>query len=80
MYLLDTDTVIFSLKGHPLLQDNLQRHLNDPLQISIITCLELYYGAYKSQQVTANLAKVEKSKKPLKLSRWERKRERFSAT
>lgn len=60
MYLLDTNTIIFSLKGHPVLKENLQRHLNDPLQISIVTCLELYYGAYKSQRVTGNLAKVKK--------------------
>lgn len=60
MYLLDTDTIIFSLKGHPVFKENLRRHLNDPLQISIVTCLELYYGAYKSQQVTGNLAKVKK--------------------
>ncbi|MBI5584354.1 MAG: type II toxin-antitoxin system VapC family toxin [Deltaproteobacteria bacterium] len=60
MYLLDTDTVIFSLKGHPVLMENLRRHLNDPLQISIVTCLELYYGAYKSKRITGNLAKVKK--------------------
>jgi tRNA(fMet)-specific endonuclease VapC len=60
MYLLDTDIIICSLKGHPVLQENLRRHLNDPLQISIVTCLELYYGAYKSQQVTGNLAKVKR--------------------
>ncbi len=56
MYLLDTDTVIFSLKGHPVVQEHLRRRLNDPLQISIVTCMELYYGAYKSQRVTSNLA------------------------
>jgi len=63
MYLLDTDIIIYSLKGHPVLQKNLRRHLNDPLQISIVTCLELYYGAYKSQQVTGNLAKVKKNRR-----------------
>jgi tRNA(fMet)-specific endonuclease VapC len=31
---------------------------NDPLRISAISLLELYYGAYKSKQVTANLAKL----------------------
>lgn len=58
MYLLDTDTIIYSLKGDPNVQENLRQHINDILQISIITLMELYYGAYKSQHVDANLAKI----------------------
>ena len=45
----------------------MRRHLNDPLQISIVTCLELYYGAYKSQQVTGNLAKVKRIEETLEV-------------
>jgi predicted nucleic acid-binding protein len=67
MYLLDTDTVIFSLKGHPVVQEQLRRHLNDPLQISIVTCMELYYGAYRSQRVTGNLAKVKRIEETLEI-------------
>ena len=67
MYLLDTDIILYSLKGHPVLQENLRRHLNDPLQISIVTCLELYYGAYKSPQVTGNLAKVKRIEETLEV-------------
>ncbi len=58
MFLLDTDTIIFSLKGHPAVNDHLRRHVNDPMKISVISFMELYYGAYKSQQVTSNLAKL----------------------
>ena len=58
MYLLDTDTVIYNFKGHAIVQNNLQRHLADPIKISIVTCMELYYGAYKSQKVAGNLAKI----------------------
>ncbi|HHL19441.1 MAG TPA: type II toxin-antitoxin system VapC family toxin [Thiothrix sp.] len=58
MYLLDTDTLIYSLKGHKVIKKQLFLHRNDVLKISIITLMELYYGAYKSQQVSANLAKV----------------------
>ena len=58
MFLLDTDTVIFSLKGHPSVRENLRRHLQDPLKISTITFMELYYGAFKSQRPAGNLAKV----------------------
>lgn len=58
MYLLDTDTIIFVLKGHPTLKKNLLENLHSPLAISIVTLMVLYYGAYKSKKVTSNLAKV----------------------
>lgn len=60
MYLLDTDIVIYSLKGHPAVKKNLERNLHAPLKISIITLMELYYGAYKSQNVTSNLGKIKR--------------------
>lgn len=58
MYLLDTDTVIYILKGDPVVTENLKRHLHDPMKISVVTYMELYYGAYKSQRITANAARV----------------------
>ena len=58
MYLLDTDTVIYGLKAHPIMQENLRLHLHDPFMISVITLMELYYGAYKSKRTTSNLAKI----------------------
>ena len=58
MFLLDTDTIIFSLKGHPTVNDHVRRHVNDPMKISVVSFMELYYGAYKSQHVTSNLAKL----------------------
>ena len=58
MYLLDTDTIIYSLKGDDAIKKNLERHLADPLKISVITLMDLYYGAYKSNRVSGNLAKI----------------------
>ena len=58
MFLLDTDTIIYSLKGQEAVIHNLENHRQDPLKISVITLLELYYGAYKSEKVMGNLAKV----------------------
>ena len=58
MFLLDTDTLIYNLKGYDAIKKNLQQHLDDPMMISVITLMELYYGAYKSEKVTGNLAKV----------------------
>ncbi len=58
MYLIDTDIIIYNLKGHPVVQDNLRQHYNDSLCLSAISLMELYYGAYKSERVESNLAKV----------------------
>jgi len=58
MYLLDTDTVIYALKGHSAVVKNLDIHRYAPMRICVVTMMELYYGAHKSQQVAANLAKV----------------------
>jgi tRNA(fMet)-specific endonuclease VapC len=58
MYLLDTDTLIYSLKGDPAVVENLQRHRRDPMVVSVVSLMELYYGAHKSQRVESNLAKV----------------------
>lgn len=58
MYLLDTDTIIYNLKGHPAVEKNLRQHFHDSIKISVITLMELYYGAYKSQKVASNLAKI----------------------
>jgi len=58
MYLLDTDTVIYSLKGEPAVNKNLREHFHDPLKMSVITLMELYYGAHKSQKIASNLAKI----------------------
>ena len=58
MYLLDTDTIIFSLKGNAAVEKNLRRHFYDPIKVSVISLMELYYGAHKSQKVTSNLAKI----------------------
>lgn len=66
MYLLDTDIIIYSLKGNAAVQENLRRHRNASLCVSVISLMELYYGAYKSQRVESNLAKVKTIEKTLK--------------
>jgi tRNA(fMet)-specific endonuclease VapC len=58
MYLLDTDTIIYSLKGDRAIAKNLNQHIEDPMRISVITMMELYFGAYKSRRFEANIAKV----------------------
>lgn len=58
MYLLDTDIIIYSLKGNKKVVDNIRLHADSPKAISVITYGELVYGAKKSQQMENNLAKV----------------------
>jgi tRNA(fMet)-specific endonuclease VapC len=67
MYLLDTDTVIYALKGDSSVAKNLRLHFNDSLNVSVISFLELYYGAYKSPQTTSNLAKLKTLEESLEI-------------
>jgi len=67
MYLLDTDTVIYALKGQPDVVRNLALHADDPLGVSVITLMELYYGAFGSAQVAGNLARVRALEKAVRV-------------
>ena len=58
MFLLDTDTIIYSLKNHPNVIQNLKMHSDAPKAISIITYGELLFGAEKSERKIENLAKI----------------------
>jgi len=67
MYLLDTNILIYALKGVPAVVASLERHRNSPLAVSAITLMELYYGAHKSQRVESNLAKVRTIERSLRV-------------
>lgn len=58
MFLLDTDTIIYNLKGNEAINKNLRDHFEDPMKICVITLMELYFGAYKSKKIIGNLSKV----------------------
>ena len=58
MYLLDTDTLIYFLKGEPEVVRSFRRNVESPMALSVITYGELVYGAAKSRNRTQNLAKV----------------------
>ncbi len=62
MFLLDTDIIIYSLKGNQTVVDNIRKHAEYPKAISVITYGELMYGAKKSQQGVANQAKINRLK------------------
>ena len=58
MYLLDTDTLIYFLKGEPDVVESVRRNAESPMALSVVTYGELIYGAVKSRHRTQNLAKV----------------------
>ena len=58
MYLLDTDIIIYALKGHPGVKSSLEKHALSPMAMSVISLMELYYGAHRSAQPEANIARV----------------------
>jgi tRNA(fMet)-specific endonuclease VapC len=55
-YLIDTDIIIYSLKGNKTVQNWMLRTQNIPKFISVITYGELIYGARKSMHPERNIA------------------------
>ncbi len=58
MYLIDTDILIYSLKGHSQVLANLRRTAAEPKALSVISYGELLYGAQKSARPDENLGRV----------------------
>ncbi|MBW1886181.1 MAG: type II toxin-antitoxin system VapC family toxin [Deltaproteobacteria bacterium] len=58
MYLIDTDILIYSLKGDPVVMDHLDRTATSAKAISVISYGELLYGGHKSARPNDNLARV----------------------
>lgn len=58
MYLLDTDTIIYAIKGERQVTRRLEETAGQPKAVSVITYGELFFGAMKSVAPQANLAKV----------------------
>ncbi len=57
-YLIDTDILIYSLKGKEEVLDNFRKKREEPKSISVITYGELIHGAKKSKYEEKNLANV----------------------
>jgi tRNA(fMet)-specific endonuclease VapC len=58
IYLLDTDTVIYWMKGDKNISQKVIDSGFHAIAVSDITKAELYYGAYKSQRTDENLAAI----------------------
>ena len=57
-YLLDTDTCIYLLNGHPHVKARVAEVGVAALAVAIPTVGELYFGAYNSGRAEANIARV----------------------
>ena len=57
-YLIDTDILIYSMKGREKVIKKFKENRNYPKSMSVITYGELIYGAKKSKYVEKNLAHV----------------------
>jgi len=66
-YLLDTDTLIFWLKGNMKVEEMALSVGLAQLGYSVISHAELYFGAYNSEQVEKNLNAIEIVKQKLAL-------------
>jgi tRNA(fMet)-specific endonuclease VapC len=58
MFLLDTDTIIYSLKNNSNVIKKMKEYRDSPKAISIITYGELMFGAEKSQKKLENSARI----------------------
>lgn len=66
-YLLDTDTLIFWLKGNKNIEKKAVQIGLEQMGYAIISHAELYFGAYNSEQVDKNLNTIEIVKQKLTL-------------
>jgi tRNA(fMet)-specific endonuclease VapC len=57
-YLLDSNAVIALLKGHTGLLSRIHQHDPVDFALSSIVAHELFFGTYKGQRTTENLARV----------------------
>jgi tRNA(fMet)-specific endonuclease VapC len=58
-FLFDTNSVIAILKGHTGFLKRMRQHQPRDFAVSAIVAHELFYGAYKGQRTTDNLARIE---------------------
>lgn len=57
-YLIDTDIIIYSIKGNQTVQNNFLLNESSLKMISVVSYGELLFGAKKSQRIEKNLAIV----------------------
>ncbi|MDP3106090.1 MAG: type II toxin-antitoxin system VapC family toxin [Candidatus Methanoperedens sp.] len=64
-YLLDTNICIYLLNGNEILKEKVREIGVFSLSISNVTLAELYFGAYNSRKIDANLKRIDLFKQNL---------------
>jgi len=72
-YLLDTDILIFWLKGNQAIESKAISLGLEQLSYSVISHAELYFGAYNSQYLEKNLFAIEMVRQKLSLINFDEK-------
>lgn len=57
-YLIDTDTIVFALRGEESVLEKFEENKQIPISISMITYAELVFGAKRSQNEQKNMILV----------------------
>lgn len=58
-FLLDTNAMIAMLKSNPKFLSRMRQHQPTDFGMPVIVVHELYFGAYRSAQISRNLARIE---------------------
>jgi tRNA(fMet)-specific endonuclease VapC len=58
MYLIDTDILIYFLKGNEKVSAKFRQQASVPKALSVVSYGELYYGAMRSARCQENLARI----------------------
>ena len=58
-YLLDTDTIIFLLRGNRSLANHIAKVSDQHIATTVINLAELYFGAFNSMHVEENVSAVD---------------------
>ncbi len=66
-FILDTDTTIYWLKGDESIERKISKIGLPNVGITVLTCCELYSGAYNSKKIKENLRTIEKLKQKIKV-------------
>ena len=57
-FLIDTDILIYSVKGNEIVNANFKKYVNFPKAISVISYGEIVFSARKSKHIEKNLETV----------------------
>ena len=73
IYLLDTDTIIFLLRGNPAVAERIREVGDDNIATTAINLAELYFGAFHSTRVDENLDVTDRFRRTARILQFDEK-------